>query len=76
MMLMLPHTEITVINPAMIHHTDLIADQPHIEVPQLITPEIIVDHIHIHPTNPQGGIHIGHTHIPADHEANHTPRRT
>ena len=57
-----PHIEITVIDPTTTHHTNLIADHPHIEVPQLTTPEIIVDHIHIHPTNPQGEIHIGHTH--------------
>ena len=71
-----PHIEITVNDPAMTHHTDLITDHPHIEVPLLTTPEIIVDHIHIHPTNPQGEFHIGHTHTPADHEANHTTRRT
>ena len=47
-----PHKEITVIGPATTHHTDLITDHPHIEVPQLTTPEITVDHIHIHPTNP------------------------
>ena len=42
-----PHIEITVINPTMTHHTNLIADHPHIDIPQLTTPVIIVDHIHI-----------------------------
>ena len=71
-----PYIEITVIDPTRTHHTDLIADHPHIEVPQLTTPEIIVDHVHIHPTNPQDKFHIGHTHTPADHKAHHTTRRT
>ena len=71
-----PHIEITVIDPTMTHHTDLIADHPHIAVPQLTTREILVDHIHVLPTIPKGEIHIGHTHIPADHKANHTSRRT
>ena len=71
-----PHIESTVINPTATHHTDLIADHPHIEVPQFTIPEVIVGHAHICPANLQDEIHIGHTHIPADHEANHTPRRT
>ena len=54
----------------MLHHTNPIADHLHLEVPQLTTPEIKVDHIHIHPTNPPGDICTGHIHIPADHEAN------
>ena len=62
-----PYIDITVINPAATHHTDLIKDYPHIEVPQLTTPEIIVNHIPVHPTNLQGEIFIGHTHTPADH---------
>ena len=60
----------------MAHHTDLITDHPHIEVLQLTTPEIVADHIQIHPSNPQDEICIGHTHSPADHEVNHTSRRT
>ena len=71
-----PHIEITAINPAVTHPIDLIADHPHITVLQLTNPEIIVDHIHVHPTNLQGVICTGHIHIPADHEANHTSRRT
>ena len=71
-----PHTEITAIDPTTTHHIDPPTDHPHIEVPQLTTPETIVDHIHVHPTNPQGEICTGHIHIPADHEANHTSRRT
>ena len=60
----------------MTHHTDLTADHPHIEVPQFTTPKIIVDHVHVHPTNPQGKICTGHIHILVDHEAHHTSRRT
>ena len=71
-----PHTETTVIDPTMIHHTYLTTDHPHIEVFQLTTPESVVDHIHIHPTSPQGEICTGHIHIPAYHKANHTSRRT
>ena len=71
-----PHIDITAINPAMTHHTNLTADHPHIEVFQLTTPEIVVDHIHVHPTNLQCEIHIGHNHISAVQEANHTSRRT
>ena len=72
----IPHIEITVINPTTTHHTNVTADHPCIEVPQLTTPEIVVDGIHIHHTNPQGEICIGHTHTPADHKANHISRRT
>ena len=71
-----PHKGITVINHVTTHHCNLIAYHPHIEVPQLTTPEIIVDHIHVYPTNPQDKICIDHTHTPVDHEANHTTRRT
>ena len=70
------HIEITVSDPTTTYHTNFITDHPYIDVPQLTTPEIVVDHVHVHPTNPQGEICIGHTHIQADHEANHTPRRT
>ena len=71
-----PHIQITVIDPIVTHQTNLIADHPHIEVPQPTTPEIIADHIHIHCTNPQGEFCICHTHTPTDHEANCTTRRT
>ena len=71
-----PHTEIIAINPTGTHHTNLIADHPHIDVLQLTAPENVVDHIHINPTNLQGKIHTSYIHIPADHEANHISRRT
>ena len=71
-----PHIEITVIDPAMIHHTNLIAYHPHIEVPELTIPKNIADHVHVPPTNHQGEFCIGHTHTPGDHESNHTTRRT
>ena len=45
-----PLIELTAIDLAMTHHTDHIADQPHIEVHQLTTQEIAVDHPHDHPT--------------------------
>ena len=41
-----------------------------------MTPEIVVAHAHIHPTSHQDKIHLGHTHTPVDHEANHSTRRT
>ena len=72
----IPHIDITVINPTTTDHTNLIANHPHIGVPQLTTPEIIGDHIHLHPTNPMDRCHICYTNTPADHEANHTTRRT
>ena len=60
----------------MIHHIIPTADHLHTEAHHHTTPETEVTHIHIHPTNPQDGIHIGHTHTPADHEANHITRGT
>ena len=71
-----PHIEITAIDLAMTHHISLTLDHPHIEILQLTSPEITVDHTHDHPTNLQGEICTGHIHIPADHKANHTSRRT
>ena len=72
----IPHTGVTAIDPTMTHHTDPTADHPHTKVPHPTTPEIKVDHIHVHPTNPQDEICIGHTCTPADHEANHITRGT
>ena len=60
----------------MTHNTNHLADHPHIEVLQLSTPEIAVDHAQDHPTYLQGETYTDQIHIPADHEANHTPRRT
>ena len=60
----------------MTHHIDPTADHPHIETHHHTTPETEVTHIHIHPTNPQDKIHIGHTQTPADHKANHITRGT
>ena len=71
-----PHTGITAINPAMTHHINPTADHPHTEVPQPTTHEIKVDPIHVHPTNPAREICTSHIHIPADHKANYTTRRT
>ena len=58
------------------HHINLIADHPYIEVLQHINPEIAAGHTHDHPTDPQGRTHTVQVCIPADHEENHTPRRT
>ena len=71
-----PSIEVTAINLAMTHHTDHITDHPHVEVLQLTTPEITVDHAYGHPTNLQGETCTGQVHSPAGHEANHTSRRT
>ena len=66
----------TAIDLTMTHHIDHIADHPHIEVLQLINPEIAVGHIHDHPTDLQSRMHIDQVHTPADHVEDHTPRRT
>ena len=71
-----PHTEITAIDPTATYHIAPTTDHSHTEVPQPTTPKLEVDSIHILPTNPPGEICIGHIHIPADHEANNTTRRT
>ena len=71
-----PPIEVTAIDLATTHHIDLITDHPHIEVLQLTTPEITVDHTHDHPTNLQGETHTDEVHMPVDHEANHPSRRT
>ena len=49
-----PSIEVTAINLPTTHHINLIADHLHIEVIQLTTPGITVDHTHDHPTNLQG----------------------
>ena len=59
-----PHTEGIAIDPTMTHHIDPTADHPCTEVPHHTTPEIEVNHIHIHPTMPQDKICIGHTCTP------------
>ena len=71
-----PPIEVTAIGLTMTHHISLITDCPHIEVLQLTTPEIAVDHAYNHGTNLQGETHTDQVHIPAGHEANHTSRRT
>ena len=68
-------TGVTAIYPTMIHHTNHTTDHPHIEAHPPTTPEIDGTHIHVHLTSHQDEIHIGHTHTPVDHEANHITRR-
>ena len=71
-----PHIGATAIDSTMTHHIYHTASHPHTEAGPHTTPEIEVTQVHIHPTNCQDEIHIGHTHTPVDHEANHTTRRT
>ena len=46
-------TEDTATDLAMTHHTGYIADHPNSKALQVINPEIIVGHIHNHPTDLQ-----------------------
>ena len=69
----IPHTGVIAINPT-VTHLDHTADHPCTEADHT-TPEIQATHVHIHPTNHQGEIHIGCTHAPVDHEANHITGR-
>ena len=55
------HTGVTSINPAVTHHLDHTRDHQHTEAHHT-TQEIKVTCIHVHPTNPQDEIHIGHAH--------------
>ena len=71
-----PPIEATAINLTMTCNIDHITDHPHIEVLQLINPEIVVGHIYDHPTDLQDRTHADQVHTPTDHEENHTPRRT
>ena len=71
-----PPIEATAIDPIMTHYINHIAVHPQIEVLQLTNPEITVDHIHDHPTDLHGKTHTYQVHILADHEENHTSRRT
>ena len=68
--------EATAINLTMTHHSDHIADHPHIEALQVINPEIIVGHILDHPTDLQGMNHVDEVQSAAGQEENHIPRRT
>ena len=72
----IPPIEATTIDPAVTCHINHITDRSHIEVLQLINPEITVDHTHDHATNLQGRTNTDHIHIPADHEESHTSRRS
>ena len=70
----IPHTGVKVIDSTVTHHTDHTADHQHTEAHHT-TPETEVTHIHTHPTNPWDEFHIGYTHTPEDHKANHITRR-
>ena len=71
-----PHTGTTAINPTTTHHINHTIGHPHTEAHPHTTPEIEVTHAGIYPTGCQDDIHVGHTHTPVDHKANHTTRRT
>ena len=71
-----PHTGGIPIDPYMTHHIDHTTYHLHTEAHHHTAPETTATHIHVHPTNLQDEIHIGHTHTPVDHKANHATRRT
>ena len=70
----IPYTRVIIIDPTVTHHIYHTTDHQHTEAYHT-TPEIKVIHVHIHPTNPQDEIHIGHTHTPTGHKANPITRR-
>ena len=71
-----PHTGVIAIDPAMTHHTEHTADHLCTEAHHHTTPESKATHIHVHPTNPEDEIYIGHTCTPVDHDTNYTTKRT
>ena len=70
------HTGVIAINLAMTHHIHPTTHHLHTEDHHHTTPETEDNHFHIHPTNLQDKVDIGHTHTPIDHKANHITRRT
>ena len=62
----IPDTGVIAINPTTTHHINPATDRQCTEAHH----HIEITHVHIHPTNLQDEIHIGHTHTPADHEVN------
>ena len=60
---------------AMTHHIGHTQDHPNIEAPQVINPEIPVDHIHNHPIDLQDMNLADQIHIPGG-RVDHIPRRT
>ena len=66
------HTGVIAIDPTMTHHINHTADHPCTEAYHHTTPETKITHVHIHPTNLQGKIHIGHTCTPVDNKTNIT----
>ena len=55
------HAGVIAIDPAVTHHINPTTDHLHTEAHHHTTPETKVTHVHVHPTNPQDEIHIGHT---------------
>ena len=71
-----PLIEASAFNLTTTHHTDHIADHPHIEALQFVNPEIAVGHIFDHTTGLQGMNHIDQVHNTVGQEENHTTKRT
>ena len=69
------HTELIAIDLIMTLQMGHTPDHLHTEAHHS-TPEIEACHVHIHPTNPHDKTHIGHTHTPVDHKANHITKGT
>ena len=69
-------TEDTATDLTVTHLTDHIADHANIKALHIIGPEIIVGHIHNHPTDLQGMNHTDQVHNPAGQGGNQIPGRT
>ena len=65
----------TTIDLAAMHHIDHITVLHNIKALQVINPEITAGHIHDHPIDHQGMIHVDQVHNPAGQKQNHIPRR-
>ena len=61
------HTEDTVIDLTMTHHTDHTTYHPHTAGHQVTVHRIAVDHIHAHPTDCQNITHTKEGHTVQDH---------
>ena len=69
------HTGDTVTGHTMTHHIGHITDHPHIAAFWVINPEVVVGHIHDHPTYLWGMNQADQVHTPAGHEEGHTPKK-
>ena len=69
------HTEATVTEPAVIHHTSHTTDHPHTTAHQVTTLRTAVGHSHVYPTNYQNIIHTTEDHAVQDHNPNRGPKK-